>query len=280
MNCLTTARTLAGIVVVAAAATLTLATPASAASRDGVCDSGEFCYYFNSDEAGSISDFTGSIPDYGTTQPSCYEFRGAGNGQGLCVKNNAASVWNRSSKTVRVYFNSNYGGTYQSFAAGAKGNLNSTLKNENASHQFISSSSCSTAGTSDPNTCAQAVTWANNHIGSTSLGTGTCDHVVALAFGWSNSGSHDAYAHWTQVPASYKHAGDRTVPAGGLAFFQGGSQGFGHVMISLGGGSFASTDVGTDGRYQAGRYGKTTIPLIESSFNETYLGWTQPWFNH
>ena len=96
----------------------------------------------------------------------------------------------------------------------------------------------------------------------------------------SNSGSHDAYAHWTQVPASSKHAGVRTVPAGGLAFFKGGSQGFGHVMISLGGGSFASTDVGTDGRYHAGRYGKTTIALIESSFHETYLGWTQPWFTH
>ena len=41
---------LAGVVVVAG--------PASAASRDGACDSGEFCYYFNSDEAGSVSDFT------------------------------------------------------------------------------------------------------------------------------------------------------------------------------------------------------------------------------
>jgi len=139
---------------------------------------------------------------------------------------------------------------------------------------------CSTAGTGDPHTCAQAVAWANSHIGSTSLGTGQCDHVVGLAYGWSSSGSHDAYAHWTQVPASKKHAGVRTVPAGGLAFFKGGSQGFGHVMISLGGGSFASTDVGTDGRYHAGRYGKTTIATIESSFGETYLGWTQPWFNH
>ncbi|MFI0412492.1 peptidoglycan DD-metalloendopeptidase family protein, partial [Actinomadura sp. 3N508] len=48
--------------------------------------------------------------------------------------------WNRSSKTVRVYFNSNYGGSYQDFKAGAKGNLNSTLKNQNASHQFSPSS--------------------------------------------------------------------------------------------------------------------------------------------
>ncbi|GAB2483748.1 peptidase inhibitor family I36 protein [Jatrophihabitans fulvus] len=275
-----------------AATTLTLAAPAlvlsaqpaAAAGRDGTCNDGEFCYYFNSDNAGSISDFTASIGDYGTTQPSCYDFKGDGNGKGQCIKNNAASVWNRTGKSVTVYFNSNYGGASQTFAAGAKANLNSTLKNNNASHRIgaASTAGCSTSGLGDPRTCAGAVSWANSHLGSTSLGTGTCDHVVALAYGWSNSGSHDAYLHWTQVPASYKHGGDRTVPAGGLAFFSGGSQGYGHVMLSLGNGSFASTDVGTDGRYQAGRYGRTTIATIESSFGEHYLGWTQPWFkvNH
>ncbi|MFG2085161.1 MULTISPECIES: peptidase inhibitor family I36 protein [unclassified Spirillospora] len=117
-----------------------LISPASAASRNGVCESGEFCYYFNSDNKGSISDFTGSIADYGTKQPSCYDFKGAGNGKGQCIKNNAAAVWNRSGKTVRVHYNSNYGGKYQDFKAGAKGNLNSSLKNQNASHQFSPSS--------------------------------------------------------------------------------------------------------------------------------------------
>ncbi|WP_198042144.1 CHAP domain-containing protein [Kitasatospora azatica] len=112
--------------------------PAFAAGRDGVCDSGEFCLYYNSDQAGSVSDFTGSVSDYGATQPSCYEFKGAGNGQGVCVKNNAASVWNRTGQTVRVYFNSGFGGASQDFAPGAKGNLNSTLKNNEASHQFLS----------------------------------------------------------------------------------------------------------------------------------------------
>jgi murein DD-endopeptidase MepM/ murein hydrolase activator NlpD len=112
----------------------------TAAGRDGSCDSGEFCYYFNSDNQGSVSDFTGSVADYGTTQPSCYDFKGAGNGKGQCVKNAAASVWNRSTKTVRVHYNSNYGGSYQDFKAGAKGNLNATLKNQNASHQFSPSS--------------------------------------------------------------------------------------------------------------------------------------------
>ena len=124
--------------------------PAAAAGRDGVCDAGEFCYYYNSNEAGSVSDFTDSVDDYGASQPTCYEFKGAGNGQGLCIKNNAASVWNRSSQTVRVYFNSNYAGSYQDIAAGAKANLNATLKNNDASHQFLSPApptGCKTDGT-------------------------------------------------------------------------------------------------------------------------------------
>jgi surface antigen len=126
----------AGAALAVTAAILSPASPASAADRDGTCDSGEFCYYFNSDNEGSISDFTDSVSDYGTDQPSCYEFKGAGNGKGECIKNQAASVWNRTSKTVRVYFNTGYAGKSQDFAAGAKGNLNTTLKNNNASHQI------------------------------------------------------------------------------------------------------------------------------------------------
>ncbi|WP_189334410.1 peptidase inhibitor family I36 protein [Actinoplanes ianthinogenes] len=132
---------LAGMVVAPGAA--------SAAGRDGTCDSGEFCYYYNSNEAGSVSDFTESVDDYGTTQPTCYDFKGAGAGQGVCVKNNAASVWNRTGKTVRVFFNSNFAGSHQDFAAGAKGNLNATLKNNNASHELLTGgpTGCGTDGT-------------------------------------------------------------------------------------------------------------------------------------
>ncbi|WP_313887692.1 peptidase inhibitor family I36 protein [Lentzea alba] len=111
--------------------------PASAATaRNGVCESGEFCLYYNSDQQGSLSDFDTSISDYGDSQPSCYDFKSAGNGQGVCVKNNAASVWNRTSSSVTVYFNSGFGGTNQAFAAGAKDDLKAGLKNENASHRL------------------------------------------------------------------------------------------------------------------------------------------------
>ncbi|WP_410812164.1 peptidase inhibitor family I36 protein [Micromonospora sp. 067-2] len=144
-------RRVPGILTVLVAALVGVAVApgaASAADRDGGCDPGEFCYYYNSNQAGSVSDFTDSLDGYGTTQPTCYDFKGAGAGRGLCVKNNAASVWNRTSKTVKVYFNSNFGGASQSFAAGAKGNLNATLKNNNASHELLSGSTgCSTDGT-------------------------------------------------------------------------------------------------------------------------------------
>lgn len=84
-----------------------------------------------------ISDFAASVSDYGTTQPTCYDFKSAGSGQGLCIKNNAESVWNRSTHSVRVYYNTGYGGTYQTIAAGAKVNLNAALYLNNASHRFI-----------------------------------------------------------------------------------------------------------------------------------------------
>ena len=112
------------------------ATASAATARNGSCEDGEFCLYYNSDQAGSVSDFNTSISDYGDEQPSCYEFKGAGNGKGLCVKNEAASVWNRTDNKVTVYFNSGYAGPSQTIAANTKVNLNATLKNENASHKL------------------------------------------------------------------------------------------------------------------------------------------------
>lgn len=112
------------------------ATANAATARNGACEDGEFCLYYNSDQAGSVSDFNTSVSDYGDEQPSCYDFKGAGNGKGLCVKNEAASVWNRTDSKVTVYFNSGYAGPSQTIAANSKADLNSSLKNENASHKL------------------------------------------------------------------------------------------------------------------------------------------------
>ncbi len=139
--------------------------------------------------------------------------------------------------------------------------------------------SCSGSGLGNPRTCGEAVTWAKNHVTTTyhSDYAGRCDHVMGLAYGWSASGSVSARSHWLNTPSAYKHAGDSNVPAGGLAFFSGGSQGYGHVMISIGGGYFLSTDI-----HGSGTFTKTTISEIKSRWGQTYSGWTQPWFqiNH
>jgi surface antigen len=119
-----------------AAVGMTAAPAHAATARNGVCESGEFCYYYNSYEGGSLSDFTTSVGNYGTDPATCYVFKGTGAGKGLCIKNNAASVWNRTSKPVYVYYNSNYSGASQKIAAGTKANLNSTLKNNDASHHI------------------------------------------------------------------------------------------------------------------------------------------------
>ncbi len=147
---------LAGTLLSVAVLTAT-APSAQAAARDGVCNAGEFCLYYNSGQLGSVSDFTTSVDDYGATQPDCYEFKGAGAGQGLCVKNAAASVWNRTSGTVTVFYNSGFGGSSQAVATGVKANLNATLKNQNASHQ-IGGSSGGTYGAPGTNPYPSAAT--------------------------------------------------------------------------------------------------------------------------
>jgi uncharacterized protein YraI len=135
-----------------------------------------------------------------------------------------------------------------------------------------STASCTAAGISNPATCAQAVAWAKAHITTARHKEyiGMCDHLVGLAYGRPHSGHVDANAHWTAIPARYKHSG-RNVPAGGLAFFAGGSHG--HVAISTGDGRLISNDINGSGTYTY-----TTISQIESKWGQSYRGWTNPWF--
>jgi hypothetical protein len=121
------------VMIAAVAGTATAAT-----ARNGVCEAGEFCLYWGPNLTGSVSDFSGSVPDYGTTQPTCYDYKGPGSGQGQCVKNNAESASNKTtSNRVTVYFNSNYQGISDTYLPGESGNLIPAMQNENASHQFV-----------------------------------------------------------------------------------------------------------------------------------------------
>jgi uncharacterized protein YraI len=58
-----------------------------------------------------------------------------------------------------------------------------------------STPTCSTSGLGDPNTCAQAVSWAKSHETTTYHADyyNLCDHVAGLAYGFPASGSTTAY---------------------------------------------------------------------------------------
>ncbi|WP_435201062.1 peptidoglycan DD-metalloendopeptidase family protein [Janibacter sp. GS2] len=125
-----------GLLALTAGTSLATATPAQAADRDGTCQSGEFCYNYNSDLEGSWSDFRSSVGNYGTSQPECYEFKGGGAGKGKCIKNDAGGFWNRSGKKVTIYYNSGHAGKSVTVNPGAKGKLPSAVYNNNASHKI------------------------------------------------------------------------------------------------------------------------------------------------
>ncbi|NAZ83944.1 CHAP domain-containing protein [Kineococcus sp. R8] len=220
---------------VIAASTFAAVGPAQAASRDGRCDAGEFCYYFNSGTTGSLSDFTGSVPDYGATQPECYEFKGAGNGQGKCVKNNAASAWNRTGGPVTVFFNSGYGGTAQVVGAGNRADLKAGLKNENASHRLGSSTGGST---SYPARDDYPYRGQGTGVDPWNFYKGQCTSFVAwavrsrLGVSFSNSyqGQHWGNAeHWDDAARAAGISVTGTPRAGDVAVRNGGT--YGHVAF-------------------------------------------------
>ncbi|UOZ05403.1 peptidase inhibitor family I36 protein [Amycolatopsis sp. WQ 127309] len=111
---------------------MAMATTASAVStpRNGHCEPGEFCLYYGNGETGSVSDFNGSVADYGRTQPTCYDFKGAGLGKGKCVWNDAASAKNNTTgHTIFLYF----ADTHFALSVGQSLNIN----NRDTSHKFI-----------------------------------------------------------------------------------------------------------------------------------------------
>lgn len=116
---------------------LTAVPSAFAAEGDGNCVTndanagGDLCLYYNSNLAGA------RFNDPYTDNYAGWVFKawsGGDAGAGQAVKNNAASVRNYDSAVTGViYFNSNQAGATQKIAPSSSANLNSTLKNENAS---------------------------------------------------------------------------------------------------------------------------------------------------
>jgi hypothetical protein len=67
---------------------------------------------------------------------------------------------------------------------------------------------------------------------------------------------------------NHRFPGDRHPPRGAAVFWTGGSHGYGHIALSLGGGRIRTTDVPRSGLV-------TTVDLgyIERNWHERYAGW-------
>ena len=111
------------------------APPALAANQDKHIDLYEMAYYYSPNLKNAFSDFSIDIPSL-----SGYTFIGGSGkpGFGQAVRNNAASVdnWDPDYR-VRVWYSPNYQGANETVAKFGWKNL-AGLRNDNASHKFIS----------------------------------------------------------------------------------------------------------------------------------------------
>ncbi len=123
-------RTLALAAVAATVAVVGMALPAGA-TKDGRCDSGDGCLYYNSNRGGSLIDYRTAISNFGGDR-----FISSGPGRALLVKNNAASAMNRYAYApLYIYYNENYTGPFDKIPASSWGNLVHT-RNDNASMKW------------------------------------------------------------------------------------------------------------------------------------------------
>ncbi|MFJ6466182.1 hypothetical protein ACIQM0_35030 [Streptomyces sp. NPDC091387] len=115
------------------AGSLFLASPANAAVS---CSVDYACLHYNSNNEGALYKQYYGILDYAGLTFSASTSTNGGNGAGQAVKNNAASVDNWDFDLgIRIYYNSNYDYSFasQRIDKGGFANLNSTMKNNNAS---------------------------------------------------------------------------------------------------------------------------------------------------
>lgn len=123
-------RSVVAALAVAGAGVVGLSSPASAATN--TCDASHFCLFYNSNIQNAYYPFWDTNSNF-----AGYVFKGAGAGAGVAVKNNAASAQNlQTGMTARVYFNSNFGGSYDNVGPTSWRNLSNTYNN-NASFKWV-----------------------------------------------------------------------------------------------------------------------------------------------
>lgn len=98
-----------------------------------------------------------------------------------------------------------------------------------------------------------------------SWAVGMCQDFVRSTLG-APYGAPTAIAAWNQD--RLKHPGDPAPPPRTPVYWSGGSKGYGHAAVSVGGGWIYTTDYPTPGRI-----GLTTIAKLTQAWGEHYLGW-------
>ena len=128
----------AGLMALAAAGSgLTLSAPASAAPAAASCSTGYACLFYHPDYTGAVYKQWDDDKNYGNDHFVTSTSARGSEGAGEVVRNAAASVDNWDfNNPITIYYHPNYEGPHQTIAAGGQGNLNSTMRNENASGAF------------------------------------------------------------------------------------------------------------------------------------------------
>ncbi|MFJ4700548.1 peptidase M23 [Streptomyces sp. NPDC088768] len=126
----------------------------------------------------------------------------------------------------------------------------------------------------NPRTVEEAITWAkeNSGPGSTANWYRRCLAYTATVYGWNFSGVNYAIDHYSVVPKSMQHDGDRHPPAGALMYWDTGHRA-GHIAVYLGDGKVASSDI-----LRPGYIDIVDAELLETKWGARYIGWTPPVF--
>lgn len=129
----------------------------------------------------------------------------------------------------------------------------------------------------NPHSVEEAIAWATKLANSGKtvapdgwVISGHCDHIVALAFGWANSGENTAQDHWDDIPANLKHPGKDGIPPRGAVVFWDTKSAANHIAISLGDGRVLTTDS------PKGHEGIATLAHIDGWGPR--IGWAAPAF--
>lgn len=119
---------------------------------------------------------------------------------------------------------------------------------------------------------AQAAQWALQQVSKGSGGwKGLCERFARTAYNYPAK-YKDASAHWYDALKNGRAHRGKNAPTGAFVLWTGGSDGHGHVAISLGGGKVVSTDIKRKGRADV-----TTIDHINQAWgNLNYQGWADP----